>query len=467
MNRRRTNGYTICLGYDTHRTAQYRRAKEGVTLAEAQTITSAELRVLARKATSVSVCFCPRSIYADLGDFSSVSNEATLAHIRSSIDKTGLFNENYSISFKKIYDIDNVRGKFSYLAIPASEINSIEILDENETFLEIFCPIEAAIASVVAEKTGEMAITIFEDRSHVRIIGSKQGAIYYLITISKPESFDLPAETVSGLHEMISLLRNSYSETPSHIFIMGENEISLEDLEENDVHAEPFEADEIPALTSSNVELIGNVLASEYDFAPKRFRKTKQLARYSKYSICTSALVILISIVLLSLGAKNTHTAQVFENRTSEAQEAYLKNLSTLERDYNALCTELDFSNINGIISMYKDFEAEPKLYTILGAITEIAPEDVSLTRITVARPGVDMNAISEGAQGTDRPVHSIQGNTLSINIEGVIKSQYPGSKNIFATFLADIQDKYTVDHATFAHTQESASFNMKCETRP
>ncbi|MBN2298315.1 MAG: hypothetical protein JXM72_06950, partial [Deltaproteobacteria bacterium] len=429
-------------------------------------ITSEELRRLGRKAATIAACFCPRTIYADLGDFSSVSNEATLAHIRSAVDKTGLFNENYFISFKKIYDIDTVRGKFSYLAIPASDINRIDIFDENETFLEIYCPIEAAIASVVARKTGETVITIFEDHRHVRIIGSKQGVIYYLITINKQESFDLPAETVSGVHEMISLLRNSYNETHGHLFIIGEHELSRADLEENDVHAEPFEIEGILSATSSNVELVGNVLAAEYDFTPERFRKTKQLALYSKYSICVSALIILISFFFLFLGVRNTHTAQIFENRSFEAQEAYLKNLSTLEKDYKELCTELDFSNINSIISMYKDFETEPKLYTILGTITEMVPEHVSITRITVARPGVDMNMTSQGTPESNQQKYSTHENILSVKIEGIIKSQYPQSKNTFATYLAYMQDRYSVNHATFAHTQESASFTVECETR-
>jgi len=421
---------------------------------------------LGKKATSVTACFCPRSIYADLGDFSSVSNEATLAHIRSTIDKTGLFNENYFISFKKIYDIDKVRGKFSYLAIPASDINKINILDEDETFLDTYCPIEAAIASVVALKTQDMVVTIFEGHRHVRIIGSKQGVIYYLITINKHESFDLLAETVSGVNEMISLLKNSYNETPDQFFMIGENELSRADLEENDINTELFETEGISSGTSSHVELLGNVLVAEYDFTPKRFKLTKQIATYSKYSIGLSALFILVSFLFLFLGVRNTHTAQLYQDQAQEAQEAYLKNLSTLEKDYNALCTELDFTNINSIISMYKDFEAEPKLYTILGTITETVPEHVSITKIAVARNGVDINMISQDTTGRNPQTHSTNENILSIKIDGIIKSRYPLSKSTFATFLADIQEIYSVNNAAFAHTEDSASFNVECETK-
>ena len=457
----------MCLGEATHKTAQYCRMKDQVSVEEHRCIPSEELRKLAKKAASVSVCFCPRTIYADLGDFSCVSHEATKAHIRSAIDKTGLFNENSSISFKKIYDIDKVRGKFSYLAIPVSEINRIDILDENETFLDAYRPIEASIAAVVARKTEDMTVTIFEDQHHVRIIGSKQGVIYHLITMNKAESFDLTAETISGLHEMTSLLRNSYSETPSTIFFMGENEISREELEENDIQAEPFEMEGLPSGTSSHAELIGNVLAADYDFTPEQFRETKRLAVYSKYSICTSALVLLISIVLLFLGVRTTHTAQAYEKRSTEAQEAYLRNLSTLEKDYNELFTDLDFSNINSITGMYRDFEAEPKLYTILGSITSVVPEPILITKITVARPGGDMNMTGQGPPESSQQRYSTQGHSMSVKIEGIIKSRYPLSKNTFATFLAGLQDSYSVNHAEFSHTQESALFSVTGETKP
>ncbi len=467
MKREKRIGYTVCLGEATHKTAQYCRRKDQVSIEEHRFITSEELRMLGKKAASMAVSFCPRTIYADLGEFSCVSDEATKAHIRSTIDKTGLFNEHYSISFKKIYDIDKIRGKFSYLAIPAGEISQIDILDENETFLDTYCPIEASIAAVVARKTDEMSVTIFEDKRHVRIIGSKQGAIYHLITLNKADSFDLPAETISGLHEMTSLLRNSYSETPSAIFIMGENEITREELEENDIHVEPFEMEGLLPGTSSNAELIGTVLASEYNFTPERFRETRRLALYSKYSLCISALVILISLVLLFLGVKNTHTAQTYENRSVEAQAAYVKNLSMLEKDYNELCTDLDFSNINSITSMYRDFEAEPKLYTILGAITSVVPEHILITKITVARPGVDMNMTDQGTPESSQQRYSTQEHRFSVAVEGIIKSQYPQSKNTFARFLAGLQESHTVHHAEFSHTQESALFQVAGETKP
>ncbi|HHO75289.1 MAG TPA: hypothetical protein ENN05_02535 [Deltaproteobacteria bacterium] len=467
MNRKTKLGYTVCLGDDMHKTAQYRKTNEGVILEQMQCLTSEELRGLGKKGGSVAACFCARSIYADLGDFSSVSNEATLAHIRSNVDKTGLFKENYSISFKKIHDIDNVRGKFSFLAIPASDINKIELLDDKTILIDSYRPIEASIASAVSRKTHNMVVTIFEDDHHVRIIASKQGAIYYVITINKMESFDLTAEAVSGISEMISLLKNSYNESPGHFFIMGENELSLNDLKENDIDAEPFDMEGVISGTSSNVELFGNVLDAEYDFTPDNYKFTKQLSLYSKYSIAVSALFILISFVLLFMGVKNTYTAHHYLDKTDELQEAYLKNLSKLEVDYNALCTKLDFSNINSIIGMYRDFEAEPKLYTILSTITDRVPEHASITKIIVARSGVDMNTISQDRPGRNTQTHSTRDNTLSVRIDGIIKTLYPHSKSTFASFLSNIQELYPVSQATFAHTQDSARFSVECETAP
>ncbi|MRR38359.1 hypothetical protein EG829_27670, partial [bacterium] len=171
--RDRKTGYAVSLQEDEHRTARYDYDRGRVNLDGYRNISTDELKSLSKHAGSLVCCFSPRSIYADLGDFSSVTSEATLAHIRSTIDKTGLFNEPYAISFRKVYDIDNVRSRFSYLATPLSEINRIGIFDQKEVFLETFCPVEAAVASLVCRKTKNMAVACFEDKHTVRIIGTK------------------------------------------------------------------------------------------------------------------------------------------------------------------------------------------------------------------------------------------------------------------------------------------------------
>jgi hypothetical protein len=466
MGRSKKTGYSICLGEETHKAARYQRIKNRVVLGEASFLTSEELRLSAKKAKSVTACFCPSTIYADLGNFSSITNDATLAHIRSTIDKTGLFNDEYSISFKKLHDIDDVRARFSYLAIPTSDVNKVAILNEKETLLYIYCPIEAAVASVIAQQTREMTITVLEEHNYVRLIGSKQGAIYYLITINKNESFDLLAETISGINEMVSLLKNSYNASAHCIYAVDLKEISLADLEENDIHAEPFSIQSIDKITDSDVDLLGNVSVSGYDFTPKRFRENRQMATYSRYSMGISAVLILASFLLFGLGLKNSHTAQTYQNKAQVAQEIYEKNLNALERDYTELKNNLDFSNINGVISMYKDFEEEPKLYTILSIITRKVPKNMSLTTIEVTRPGLDQNSSARIVSEQTGRRYSTHTDSLNIKINGLIESPYPRSKKTFSSFISDIQDEYTVNNAMFQHNEKTASFSLECETR-
>ncbi len=212
--KRSQSGYSVSLQEGEHRVARYTKEKDRVSLQEAMSVGTEELQKISRAAKSLAVCFSPRSIYADLGDFSNVSEEATRAHIRSTIDKTGLFNEQYDLSFKKIYDIDGVRAKYSYLAIPESEIGKISLLNEHEAFIDTYCPIEASIAAMVGQESGEMSIALFEDEQYMRILGTKTGTIYHIITFDKQNSFDLTAETIAGINEMTSLMRNTYNEPP-------------------------------------------------------------------------------------------------------------------------------------------------------------------------------------------------------------------------------------------------------------
>ena len=88
-----------------------------------------------------------------MGEFSRISKEATTAHIRSTIDKLGLFKDNYHIAFAKIQDIDDLKGRYSYLAIPSNELTRTDLIDEDEALVDMFCPIESSIASAVGSLT--------------------------------------------------------------------------------------------------------------------------------------------------------------------------------------------------------------------------------------------------------------------------------------------------------------------------
>lgn len=462
----RRTGYTVSLQDGEHRIANYSTSNNRIILTGEKTVTTEELKELSADAKSLVVCFSPRSIYADLGDFSSVTAEATLAHIRSTVDKTGLFNEQYSLSFRKVYDIDNVRARYSYLAIPASEVSRVSILDDREVFLDSYCPIEASITSLIGRHTKDMAIAVFEDGNAIRIIGSKAGIIYHLITIQKQNAFDLSAETIAGISEMSSLMKNTYNDPPRCIFKIGNGEANVQELQENGIDACPFDNDEIASNDISFLELLGNVSCADYSFVPKAFRETRTLSGFSRFSMGISLAMVVFSALFFFLGYRNASEAKNYEVKARAAQQGYERDMSILEQEYGKLLKKLDLTHINELIGLYQDFRSEPKLYTILGTITQAVPNDMTLKSVTVLRSGINPETPEEGAQQTAEQMPPTTNPSFRVKVEGVITAQYPQSKILFSTFLSGIQVSYPVVAASFKHDEEGAVYTVECEAK-
>jgi hypothetical protein len=461
----RKSGLAVSLKAGGHTIAHYTRDKEQVAMQEATTAGDDELRAMARGAKPIAACFSPRGIYADLGDFSSVSHEATSAHIRSTIDKTGLFNEPYAISFRKVYDLDKIRGRFSYLAIPLSETGDISVLDENEASLDSYCPVEASIAALTGAKTGEMCVALFEDEEYVRIVGAKAGIIYHLIAIGKLNAFDLLSETLAGVTEMSSLMKNTYNEAPKFIFTVGKGEISTQDLQDSGIDAVPFGIEGLPDDSLSRFELLGNAYCTGYDFMPQAFRDARTFSHLASYSLGISLAMAVVALFLFILGYGNFSEARDYENRIRSAQLQYVKDITLLEGNYASLLKQLDLTRINELISLYQDFEAEPKLYTMLGAITQAVPADLSIRRVEIARADLPKENGNPGSQEA-QPLLPTSNPVFLIRVEGNISAQYPQSKVLFSTFLSGVQAHYPVLSATFSHNGDGANYKVECEAK-
>ncbi len=462
-------GYTISLTDSGYQAARYTREAGTIRLEEMRSSETGGLPCLVLRGKHVCACFPPRSAYADVGEFSSVSADATLAHIRTTIDKTGLFNEHYCVSYAKISDIDAVRARFSYLAIPATDVDRLSVLNGSDVLLDAYRPIEASVAAVAGSTTKETCIVMFEDDQFVRIIGTKAGVIYHLITIQKSGSFDLLAETLAGISEMTSLLRISYNETPQTVFTAGRGEVSIEDLRKSDIEAIGLLPEDLSGDGRYAPELLGNVYGSEYDFTPGPYRRARTLAHYADYSLLLSLVMIACASLLFLLGLHCSLESRDLEKRTGAALHAYTRDMAMMEQDCSALLKDTDPERINELIALYQRFESEPRLHTMLGIITGSIPAHTSIERVEVVRPGARTES-DASHESPDLPGPSSMpspGSTaFQVKIEGVIRAQYPLSKSLFSAFLSGLQEHYPVAGATFRHTDHWAGYTVECEAK-
>lgn|GEM_PF-502296 len=460
-------GIAVILGEDEHVLASYSGAGRDITLKDMKTVESSSLREISRKAPMLSLCFSPRGIYSDVGEFSCISKEATTAHIRATVDKIGLFRDDYCITFTKIQDIDNLKSKYSYLAIPLHEMNKTELLDEKEALVYIFCPIEASIATAVGTVDPNMVIIVYEDTRFVRIIGAKAGVIYYLITIHSAESFDALADTVAGVREMTSMLLSSYQEKPQKVYAIGQGEISISDLEKHDVHAEPFSLNEYGKTDPQTVVLLGTALNPCYDFTPERLHRTRRIVGYAKISFAVSMVMIMVSALYFALGWSNAINARSYEKKTHAATYKSSQELKVLEDDYASLSKNLNLTNINNIIETYKDFQAEPKLQSIMETISQRVPKNVFITKIEVTRAttqeGMPQARVAPAAANAQRTSHA---KSFDLVIQGIINLSFPQSKEVFSSFIMAVQEVYKVSKAEYVHKENGAEFSLNCEMK-
>jgi hypothetical protein len=459
-------GFVGILGEDEHILAPYTYSLGKPILGEICPVDSPSLKDISRKAKGLSLCFSPRSLYADVGDFSCISPEATSAHIRSSIDKIGLFKDNYHISFIKIKDIDNIKSKYSYLAISSYEMSRTELLDENEALVDMFCPIEASIAAAVAVVDMNMAIIVYEDARFIRIIGAKAGIIYYLITINSAESFDAEADTVSGIREMTSMLMNSYQERVQKVYTIGHGDVCISDLEQYDICTEHFHMNESGDADPFSIVLLDTTTNPRYDFTPERLHQTKKIVSYAKYSMAVSLALLLIATMFFILGWNNKNTADDYKKKTNSAIFKSAQELKALEDDYSSLSKNLDLTKVNKIIDVYKDYEAEPKFNVIVDAVSSKVPDNVFITKIDATRPTTQETSPQAGVVPAATQAHLSHIDSFNIVIEGIINSPYPQSKNIFSSFTEAIHELYTINNATFKHKDQGAEFTLNCDVK-
>lgn len=460
-------GHAVLLGDAGHTLAPYKGQGASLSLGRSDSIDSTALLELSRNGTRLSLCFSSRYIYSDIGDFSCVSRDATSAHIRSALDKIGLFKEDYRIAFTKIQDIDKLKGRYSYLAVPDSELSRADVVDETAAIVDTCCPIEASLASALATVEKNMAVLVHQDMRFIRIIAAKDAVIYYLITINAAESFDALSDTVSGIREITSLLMNSYQEKVRTIYMTGRGEIGRDDLERHTIDTEPLLLNSAGGGEATDPVLYGTALYPHYDFTSTRLKKTRAMVGYAKISMAVSLVMVVLAVLFAGLGWGNASKARELQGQFNAASIRNAEDLRKLEKDYALLSKELDLSNINTLVDAYKAFQSEPRLQGIIETVSSQVPESVFLTRISVKRPDAQNGsppARVEPQAGSEARTTRVD--SFKVAVDGVINTSYPRSKEIFSSFMTNMQGVYSVNGAAFRHKERHAEFSLDCEMK-
>ncbi len=455
------NGYSICFGEQGNKIAKWRVSKKKIILYDVKTIQDQAIRDMSGSIKKVTACFNPSTIYADIGVFTSISEDATQAHIRSTIDSLGLFTSDYSIAFKKLEDIDKIRARFSYLAVPKRDIVKVNLLDDKTTVLSTLCPIEAALAKAVSIRDNRAAVIVYEDPDNLRIIGSKGATVFFARTVSKKEAFDPLNDMKSNLEETMSFMESEYGETVANIYVAGIKETPLES-------EKPVIPIEIPGLQNVSKgeeqypELVGSIFASDYDFSPASFQETRNYKSVSKYSIGVSTAMMILGIIFLFFSMLNIHNARTYRAMADVALEQYTQDVNKLEKNYESFVKENPSSgNQVNLSRLILDFQNEPKLYNILTRIIRSVPSDVYIRKISIRRPEVKQAGPRPRAKSSNenKPKYSTSTKTFNVDIEGNIFGPYRDAKKRFLGLVSAIDKVYPGGKADFNYGKSDARF--------
>jgi hypothetical protein len=264
------------------------------------------------------------------------------------------------------------------------------------------------------------------------------------------------------------MLQSSNREKIQKIYYIGQGEVNISDLEKHNIHTVPFSLDEKGEPDAAAIVLYGTASDPCYDFTPEKLHHTRRIVGYAKISCAISLVMLLAALVLFALGWSNAVKADALEKSTHAAIYKSSKQLKELEDDYTSLSKNLDLTNINNIVDTYKDFQAEPKLQSIVQSITQGVPANVFITKIEVnrvsAQESTPKGRVAPAAAGVQRTSHA---NSFGIEIEGIINSPYPKSKEIFSSFITTMQGVFPVSKAAYSHKEQIAEFSLDCEMKP
>jgi len=461
------SGYAICLCDQANKVVSWRVSKKKVILDAVKTVQDQALKDMSGSISKAVACFSPSTIYADIGVFTSISEEATQAHIRSTVDNLGLFTSDYSIAFKKLEDIDKIRARFSYLAVPKKDIAKVNLLDAETTTLAILCPIEAALAKAVSMNDDRPAVIIYEDHDNLRIIGSKGSTVFFARTVSKKEAFDPISDIKSNIEETMSFMENEYGEDVANIYRAGIQDTPLE----SDKPVVPIK---VPVVESNSKEvgqypeLVGSIFATDYDFSPVSFLQTRNYKSISAYSMGVSLAMAILGIIFLTFSFINMHNARAYRSMGDVALAQYTEDLNKLEKDYDSFVKENPSSNKQINISrLIIDFENQPKLYNILTDIIRSVPPEVYLKKISIKRPESKQKVASSRLESKEsKPKYSTSTRTFNVNIEGRIFGTYRDARKRFLSLVSAIDQVYPGGKADFHYGKSDARFSLALEVR-
>lgn len=389
---------------------------------------------------TISVSF-EANIYADTGDFVSLSNLASYTAIKNAVNNVGIFGQDFEVSFKKIKPLDKTKATFYYVAASKSSFDFIDSLD---CVIEQCVPVEIAIKNLFCSQYANQLpiLTIIEKDEFIMALAFDNDRLLNTKKIRK-EGFGTETQ------ELIQYIEQSISQhSIKNTYYLGSKDL-LDNLDQANIKVNtPFFTSFSKIELNDYIEVLGLLYKSDINFLTPKHKDIYETFKHSQIANKIAYLVLFLAFLVLLAGFDNYFKIIAQKQSLNTELNSFRQNLSSINLNVNA--TSLEHS-----INLYAQYEKSPKLNIMLSDLS-----NYKLPNLYFVEVNVTSNTGSSNIQNATS--NQTIGSVLAVDIKGVVFGSLNRAKSEYSQFLAQVSKKYKVDLSNFYYLDGKLLFDLK-----
>lgn len=388
----------------------------------------------------ISVSF-ETNIYADTGDFVSLSNLASYTAIKNAVNNLGIFAKEFEVSFKKIKAIDKTKATFYYIAATK---DSFEFIDNLNCTIEQCVPVEIAIKNLFCNNYADQlpVLAIIEKDEFIMALAFDKDRLLNTKKIYK-EGFGTESQ------ELIQFVEQT-QHSIKNIFCLCSKELHEVLKQANIETIKPFfKFFDKPELVDY-IEILGLLYKSDINFLTQKHKDIYDIFKHSQIANKIAYLVLLLGFLIFIAGFNNYFKIIIQKNLLNTKLNAFRQDLNSINLNVNA-------TNLQNSINLYAQYEKSPKLNIVLSDLSNYKLPNLYFVEVNVSN---DKNPSNIQNATSNQTISS----SLFVDIKGVVFGSLDQAKSEYSVFLTEVSKKYKVDLSNFYYLDGKLLFNLKLE---
>jgi hypothetical protein len=419
----------------------------------------------------VGISFESDLLYIDTIDFINPSKNNRLSKIttniaiRNAVNESGMFVENFEISFKKLRQSNKEKTTYYYVAV--NESNLI-YLDNLKCTIEQCVPTEIAVKNLFCANLHDNlpALVIIEKQQYIRAFSFSKDRLFEVKNISK-DVFN------AKFDEFIQFIQDNLDKYKiENVYFLGSRE--TQDVLANIGIKTIIPNIQIGKLSQEQIldyiEVLGLLYKSDIGFLTSEQQDNYLLFKHSKNAVKLAGIVFIVGLFVMFAGFINYFKDLSLTNELNQ-------NMANFQQVVGSVNTNIDTKDIQNNIDTYLKISKTPKISHILADLSTYKMPNLYFTEVDFRygknvkkqkQDETNLPPIDNRLSGEKIPNSNPSGDlpSYSINIEGIIFGSLNDTKDEFNEFLKEISTRYNVVSSDFHYLGDKSSFTVSLEVR-